>query len=127
MVGGFRGGRSARWFGRGRVVVLVVAAGLLGSLFPALAPAGGPGGPVAAWAELGANGYVAGSTPGFSGDDPVSAEQAQFSSAVHGMVTSPDGLTLFVADTGNDRIRKIDLVSRVVSTVAVVDDPYFMA
>jgi sugar lactone lactonase YvrE len=52
--------------------------------------------------------------PGFA--DGISTS-ARFQSPT-GLALSPDGLSLYVADTGNDRIRRINLVTGRTSTVA---------
>ncbi|GAB4224649.1 MAG: thioredoxin-like domain-containing protein [Spirochaetales bacterium] len=57
---------------------------------------------------------VGGPEPGF---EDGSFSQARFRSP-QGLVFSPEGNTLYVADTGNHAIRKIDLSSRKVTTLA---------
>jgi len=52
--------------------------------------------------------------PGFADGD---ASRSRFNTPT-GLVLSPDGQFLYVADTNNQRVRRIDLVNRRVSTVA---------
>lgn len=59
---------------------------------------------------------IAGGEKGFAGDGGP-AEKAKFDQAYHVSLDS-DGKNLFVCDLGNRRIRKIDLKTGVISTVA---------
>ena len=59
---------------------------------------------------------LAGSEPGF--EDGVGP--AALFSSIGSVVMSPDGSTLFVSDWGNNRIRQINIASRVVSTLACI-------
>lgn len=61
--------------------------------------------------------HLAGSTTGSTGFIDGAATSARFKSPSR-LRLSPDGNSLFVADSSNFAIRKIDLVSLVVSTVA---------
>jgi len=59
---------------------------------------------------------IAGGTKGFAGDGGP-AEKAQFDQAYH-VALDADGKNLYVCDLGNRRIRKIDLKSGTIVTVA---------
>eukprot|EP00238_Polyblepharides_amylifera_P012974 CAMPEP_0196599160 /NCGR_PEP_ID=MMETSP1081-20130531/94711_1 /TAXON_ID=36882 /ORGANISM="Pyramimonas amylifera, Strain CCMP720" /LENGTH=516 /DNA_ID=CAMNT_0041924915 /DNA_START=707 /DNA_END=2257 /DNA_ORIENTATION=+ len=60
---------------------------------------------------------IAGGGAGSRGFHDGSAESARFAWP-YGVAVSPDGRTVYVADSGNNRIRTIDVLSGTVSTIA---------
>ena len=60
---------------------------------------------------------LVGDSTGPGGDVDGVGEAARFLKP-NGIVISPDGATLYVADVGNNKIRKVDIASRTVSTIA---------
>ena len=65
---------------------------------------------------------IAGAGTDGGGGDGGPALQAQFS-VPHGLAIAADG-TLLVSDAGNDRLRRIDLTSGVVTTLAQIGTPH---
>jgi len=60
---------------------------------------------------------IAGDPDNDSGDDGV-GRAATFGDFMHGLALSADGATLFVVDTTNNKIRRVDIASGAVSTLA---------
>lgn len=74
--------------------------------------------------ETGVIQTVAGTgSPGFAGDGGP-ATQAALRSPVAAAIT-PDGVTMFIADTGNNRIRAVNLTTGVIRTFAGTGDAEF--